>query len=37
MGTMKDRNDLDLTEAGDVKKRWQNTQKNYRKENKMAA
>ena len=32
---MKDRNGMDLTEAGDVKKKWQNTQ-NYRKENKMA-
>ena len=23
MGTMKDRNDMDLTEAEDIKKRWQ--------------
>ena len=23
MGTMKDRNDVDLTEADDIKKRWQ--------------
>ena len=23
MGTIKDRNDMDLTEAGDIKKRWQ--------------
>ena len=23
MGTIKDRNDLDLTEAADIKKRWQ--------------
>ena len=23
MGTIKDRNSVDLTEAGDVKKRWQ--------------
>ena len=23
MGTVKDRNDMDLTEAGDIKKRWQ--------------
>ena len=22
MGTVKDRNDMDLTEAGDIKKRW---------------
>ena len=22
MGTIKDRNDMDLTEAGDIKKRW---------------
>ena len=29
MGSIKDRNDLDLTEAEDIKKRWQNTQKNY--------
>ena len=33
MGTIKDRNgmDLDLTEAEDIKKRWQNTQKNCTK------
>ena len=36
MGTRKDRNSVDITEAGGIKKRWQNTQKNYRKENKMA-
>ena len=29
MGTIKDRNDMDLTEAEDIKKRWQDTQKNY--------
>ena len=29
MGTIKDRNGMDLTEAEDIKKRWQNTQKNY--------
>ena len=28
MGSIKDRNGLDLTEADDIKKRWQNTQKN---------
>ena len=31
MGTIKDRNGMDLTEAEDIKKRWQNTQKNYKK------
>ena len=31
MGTIKDRNDMDLTEAEDTKKRWQETQKNYPK------
>ena len=30
-GTIKDRNGMDLTEAEDIKKRWQNTQKNYKK------
>ena len=29
LGTVKDRNGMDLTEAEDIKKRWQNTQKNY--------
>ena len=29
MGWIKDRNGMDLTEAEDIKKRWQNTQKNY--------
>ena len=27
MGTIKDRNDMDLTEAEDIKKRWQTIQK----------
>ena len=31
MGTIKDRNGMDLTEAKDIKKRWNNTQKNYTK------
>ena len=31
MATVKDRNDMDLTEAEDIKKRWQNTQKNCTK------
>ena len=31
MSSIKDRNGLDLTEAEDIKKRWQNTQKNYTK------
>ena len=26
MGSIKDRNGIDLTEAEDIKKRWQNTQ-----------
>ena len=30
MGSIKDRNSMDLTEAEDVKKRWQDTQ-NYTK------
>ena len=30
MGTIKDRNSMDLTEAEDIKKRWQNIQ-NYTK------
>ena len=29
MGTIKDRNGMDLIEAEDIKKRWQDTQKNY--------
>ena len=31
MGTIKERNGMDLTEAEDIKKRWQNTQ-NYTKQ-----
>ena len=31
MGTIKDRNGTDLTEAEDIKKRWKNTQKNCTK------
>ena len=31
MATIKDRNGMDLTEAEDIKKRWQETQKNYTK------
>ena len=31
MGTVKDKSGMDLTEAEDIKKRWQNTQKNYTK------
>ena len=31
MGTIKDRNGMDLTGTEDVKKRWRNTQKNYKK------
>ena len=31
MGTIKDRNGMDLTEAEDIKKRFRNTQKNYTK------
>ena len=31
MTTIKDRNGMDLTEAEDIKKRWQETQKNYTK------
>ena len=31
MGSIKDRNGMDLTEAEDMKKRWQNTQKNCKK------
>ena len=30
-GTIKDRNGMDLTEAEDIKQRWQHTQKNYTK------
>ena len=31
MGSIKDRNGMDLTEAENIKKRWQNTQKSYTK------
>ena len=32
MGTIKDRNDMSLTEAGDIKKRWQEyTEELYKK------
>ena len=30
MGTIKDRNDMDLTEAEDIKKRWQEYTKLYK-------
>ena len=33
MDTMKDRNGMELTEAEDIKKRWQDTQKNCTKKN----
>ena len=31
MGSIKDRNGMNLTEVEDIKKRWQNTQKNCTK------
>ena len=31
MGSIKDRNSIDLTEAEDIKKRWKESQKNYTK------
>ena len=31
MGSIKDRNGMDLTEAENIKKRWKNTQKNCTK------
>ena len=31
MGTIKDRNGMDLTEAEDIKKRWQQYTENYAK------
>ena len=31
MGIIKDRNSMDLTEAEDIKKRWQEHTKNYTK------
>ena len=33
MGSIKDRNSMDLTEAEDIKKRWKDTQKNCTKKN----
>ena len=34
MSTIKDRNDMDLTEAEDIKKRWQEyTEEPYKKKN----
>ena len=32
MGSIKDRNDMDLTEAEDIKKRWQEYTKLYKKD-----
>ena len=32
MGSIKDRNPMDLTEAGDVKKRWQEYEELYKKD-----
>ena len=34
MGKIKDRNGIDLRETEDIKKRWQDTQKNYTKKKK---
>ena len=34
MGKIKDRNGIHLTETEDIKKRWQDTQKNYTKKKK---
>ena len=31
MGSVKDKNDTDLTEAEDIKKRWQEYMEDYRK------
>ena len=31
MGTVNNRHGMDITEAEDIKKRWQETQKNYTK------
>ena len=31
MGIIKDKNGIDLTEAEDIKKRWQENKKNYTK------
>ena len=35
MGTTKERNGMDLTEAEDIRKRWQDTQKSYTKKKKI--
>ena len=32
MGTIRDKNDMDLTETGDIKKRWQECRKLYKKD-----
>ena len=32
MGTIKDRNDMDLTEAEDIKRRWQEHTERYKKD-----
>ena len=32
MGSIKDRNGMDLTQAEDIKKRWKNTQELYKKD-----
>ena len=32
MGTIKDRNGMDLTEAADTKKRWQEFKEQYKKD-----
>ena len=32
MGSIKDRNGMDLTEAEDIKKRWQDTRRLYKKD-----
>ena len=32
MGTIRDKNDMDLTETGDTKKRWQECRKLYKKD-----
>ena len=35
MGSIRDRNGMNLTKAEDIQKRWQNTQKIYTKKNLM--
>ena len=37
IGSIKDRNGMDLTEAEDMKKRWQESQKNYTKKKKRSS